>query len=129
MSNVVDWVNVVGEDGKIAPMRYELFVLRLFKVDSQREMLSHAAMGIAGEAGELLDAVKKHLVYGKQLDVANIREELGDLRFYIEAMQNILGIDSQDILQGNVNKLDTRYKKLTYSSEAAIARADKTEGT
>ena len=129
MSNVVDWVNVVGEDGKIAPMRYELFVLRLFKVDSQREMLSHAAMGIAGEAGELLDAVKKHLVYGKQLDVANIREELGDLRFYIEAMQNILGIDSQDILQGNVNKLATRYKKLTYSSEAAIARADKTEGT
>lgn len=41
----------------------------------------HMAIGISGEAGELLDAIKKATIYRKPLDIANVREECGDLLF------------------------------------------------
>ena len=118
---------LVVQDGEEipTPIRYDQFVQRLFKVESMNGMLQHAALGIAGEAGEIVDALKKHTVYGKPLDTENLIEELGDMRFYMEAVMNLVGISDQDVLQHNANKLATRYKSLTYSSEAAIERADK----
>ena len=107
------------------PVRYDQFVLQLFKADTAPAMLNHAAMGVAGEAGELIDAIKKHTVYNKSLDRENIIEELGDLRFYIQAMQNVLGITESDVLQYNADKLSKRYRGLKYSDQAAIDRADK----
>jgi NTP pyrophosphatase (non-canonical NTP hydrolase) len=121
----------VGPDNPDATpdmVRYDQFVLQLFKADTGPAMLTHAVMGVAGEAGELVDAIKKHLIYGKPLDRVNIIEELGDLRFYIQAMQNILGITESDILQANADKLSKRYRGLKYSDKAAIDRADKTTG-
>jgi len=109
-------------------VRYDQFVLQLFKADTGPAMLNHAVLGVAGESGELVDAVKKHLVYGKPLDRANIIEELGDLRFYIQAMQNVLGITESEVLQANADKLSKRYRGLRYSDKAAIDRADKTTG-
>jgi NTP pyrophosphatase (non-canonical NTP hydrolase) len=108
-------------------MSYSNLVSLLFKADNQKDQLIHAALGVAGEAGELVDAIKKHTIYGKPLDRANVVEELGDLRFYIQAVQNILGISEYEILQENFNKLSKRYESLSYSNEAAIARADKSQ--
>lgn len=119
------YVNIVDEDGNVKQVRYDDFVRRLFKVENRRDMLTHAVMGIAGEAGELVDAIKKHVIYNKPLDLANVLEELGDLRFYMEALMNQLDITDQNVLQHNANKLATRYKGLTYSDTAAIVRADK----
>ena len=110
------------------PIRYDQFVLQLFKADTAPNMLNHAALGVASEAGELVDAVKKHTIYGKPLDRANIIEELGDLRFYIQAMQNVLGITEFEVLQANANKLAKRYRGLKYTDQAAIDRADKKVG-
>lgn len=86
--------------------------------------LIHMAMGVAGEAGELLDAIKKHAVYNKPLDLANVVEELGDLCFYIQGIQNILCISDNEILTANADKLCKRYKD-GYSDKAAQERADK----
>ncbi len=110
------------------PVRYDQMVLQLFKAGTVQDMLNHAAMGVAGEAGELIDAVKKHTVYSKPLDRENIIEELGDLRFYIQAMQNVLGITESEVLQANANKLAKRYRGLKYTDQAAINRADKAPG-
>ena len=119
------YINVVPETGIPTPVRYDQFVKQLFKADTQELMMVHAVMGISGEAGELLDAIKKRWVYGKTLDIENVIEELGDIRFYMEALMNILDISDREILQHNANKLAKRYKSLTYSNEAAIERADK----
>lgn len=43
----------------------------------------HMSIGVAGELGELLDAVKKHVIYEKPLDVVNVVEELGDVWWYV----------------------------------------------
>ena len=120
------YIRIVKE-GETAPspLRYDLFVKQLFKADTAEGMMIHAALGVAGEAGELVDAIKKRCIYGKPLDVHNVIEELGDLRFYMEALMNVLEIEDSEVLQHNVNKLAVRYKSLTYSSEAAIGRADK----
>lgn len=106
-------------------IRYDHFVHRLFKQGAACGDLVHAGMGISGESGELLDAIKKHVVYGKELDRMNIIEELGDLMFYMHAMMNLLGISEQQVLQHNACKLMVRYEGLEYSDKAAQARADK----
>jgi len=110
-------------------VRYDSFVALLFKQQSLALMTLHAALGVAGEAGELADAIKKEIIYGKPTDRANIVEELGDLRFYIQATMQLYGITEQEVLQQNANKLCVRYKSLRYSDEAAVSRADKLPGT
>lgn len=89
----------------------------------------HMAVGISGEAGELLDAVKKAAVYNKPLDRANVIEELGDLEFYLEGLRQGLNITREETLAGNISKLSVRYAGLKYTDAAAQARADKAPGT
>lgn len=86
----------------------------------------HMAVGISGEAGELLDAIKKHVIYGKPLDRENVVEELGDIEFYIEGLRQALDITRDETIEANIEKLwNGRYKAGAYSDAAAIGRADK----
>jgi NTP pyrophosphatase (non-canonical NTP hydrolase) len=87
--------------------------------------LLHMAVGVSGEAGELLDAVKKHVIYCKPIDRANVIEELGDLEFYMEGLRQGLGITREETLIQNIAKLSVRYEGLRYTDKAAQARADK----
>jgi len=87
--------------------------------------LLHMVVGVAGEAGELLDAIKKHVVYNKSLDFKNVIEELGDIEFYLEGLRQKLGIPREATLIANKFKLADRYKGLQYSDKAAQDRADK----
>jgi NTP pyrophosphatase (non-canonical NTP hydrolase) len=109
-------------------LRYDKFVAGLFKPMNIQMMKAHCAMGISGEAGELTDCIKKEIIYGKPLDRKNLVEELGDLRFYIQATCNLYGITELEVLQTNADKLSLRYADLHYTDEAAINRADKKTG-
>lgn len=84
----------------------------------------HMAVGISGEAGELLDAIKKCVIYNKPLDLENVIEELGDLEFYMEGLRQGLGITRAQTIRANVQKLGQRYSQ-GYSDKAAQERADK----
>jgi NTP pyrophosphatase (non-canonical NTP hydrolase) len=86
--------------------------------------LLHMTVGISGEAGELLDAVKKAVVYRKPLDFDNVIEELGDLEFYMEGLRQALDITREQTLDANKAKLGIRYLN-GYSDKAAQVRADK----
>jgi len=88
----------------------------------------HMAVGISGEAGELLDAIKKAVIYRKPLDVENVKEECGDLLFYITGMLNSIGSNIEEVTAENVAKLSLRYQSLSYSNAAAIERNDKGHG-
>jgi len=80
---------------------------------------------IMGEAGELFDAVKKYVFYNKTLDLQNVIEELGDLEFYLEDLRRRLGIERDETLRANIEKLSVRYRTMQYSDAAAQGRADK----
>jgi NTP pyrophosphatase (non-canonical NTP hydrolase) len=87
--------------------------------------LIHMMMGVSGESGELLDAIKKHVIYNKPLDRDNVVEELGDIEFYLEGLRQGLGISREETLRQNIEKLSVRYEGLQYSDTAAQTRADK----
>ncbi len=87
--------------------------------------LMHMVIGVCGEAGELLDAIKKKVIYRKELDINNVIEELGDLEFYLEGIRQIINVSREQILQGNIDKLSIRYNKLQYSDASAQEREDK----
>ena len=105
----------------------EFVASRAKQLSNHTEDMLHMAVGISGEAGELLDAIKKVWVYNKTLDIENVREELGDLLFYIQGMANLIGTDLEELIKGNVEKLKKRYPT-GYTDAAAQARADKKEG-
>ena len=84
----------------------------------------HMAVGIAGEAGELLDAIKKYAIYQKNPDLENIVEELGDLEFFMEGLRQIFCITREECLDKNIAKLTKRYGE-TYTNQAAQERKDK----
>jgi len=85
----------------------------------------HMAVGVSGEAGELLDAIKKYVIYNKELDRKNVVEELGDIEFYLRGLRNELGITREETLKANIEKLNIRYSGGTYSDLDAQTRADK----
>lgn len=87
--------------------------------------LWHGATGVCTEAGELLDAVKKTVIYNKQLDRDNVIEELGDLEFYMQQVRSRLDITREETLKHNLNKLAVRYQNYKYTDQAAADRADK----
>ena len=95
-----------------------------FLLDSGKYDLLHATLGIAGESGELVDAVKKHVIYGKPLDIENMREEFGDIMWYVALMCRTLDMSLEDLFQENIDKLAKRYPE-KYTDELASARLDK----
>lgn len=104
---------------------YSAFVRRRFlKRNEGPDGLMHCAIGIAGEAGELADCIKKVWVYGAALDRANLVEELGDLEWYMEALRGLAGITRLEVLEENIKKLTKRYPQ-EYTDELALRRLDK----
>lgn len=85
----------------------------------------HAATGIAGESGEIVDAVKRWTIYDKPIDRAHVVEELGDLEFFLEQLRQELGITREETIANNIEKLGKRYHEGRYSNQQAQERADK----
>lgn len=81
----------------------------------------HMLLGLASEVGELQDAYKKHLAYGKDLDLINVKEELGDVLWYIANMCTILELNMHSIAETNINKLMVRYPN-KFSNKCATIR-------
>ncbi len=97
----------------------------LNEIDPSQMHLIHMAIGVSGEAGELLDAVKKSSIYQKTIDRENVIEELGDIEFYLEGLRQGLNITREETIIANKSKLSKRYEGFHYSNKAAQDRADK----
>lgn len=114
-------------------VQYDIMVKSLLKSgkDIQESLtasqvnLVHLALGISGEAGEVVDAIKKAAIYNKPLDRENIIEELGDLEFYMEGLRQAIGVTREEVIEANVQKLGKRYSSGKYSDKQAQDRADK----
>ncbi len=76
---------------------------------SQKDVLINGVMGLCGEAGEVIDLVKKHLAQGHDLDREKMIKELGDVAWYLAETAYALGIPLEDVLQGNIDKLKKRF--------------------
>ena len=75
-------------------------------------LLLTGAIGIASEGGEFAEIVKKCVFQGKPLDndtVFHAKRELGDIMWYWINSVRALGLDPNEVIQGNVDKLMARY--------------------
>lgn len=107
---------------------YKQFVESLFKEMGDPVLtLHHATTGIAGEGGEILDCSKKSWVYGTELDVDNLLEEMGDLLYYFTHILNMTGLTMRDIENINIEKLLKRYPEGRFTQLHAELRLDKVE--
>lgn len=104
---------------KTESANFEAIAQRLGTPENIR--LLHAAIGLATEAGEIQDQLKKAIFYGKTLDKVNLEEELGDLFWYIAIMSDALGVSFESIMDKNIAKLKARYGD-KFSETAALER-------
>jgi NTP pyrophosphatase (non-canonical NTP hydrolase) len=77
--------------------------------------LAYPALGLAGEAGEVAEHAKKALRDdgGSVTDErrAAMARELGDVLWYVAQLTSELGLDLEDIAQGNLEKLGSRQRR------------------
>tara|TARA_R110002050_G_C8667814_1_gene491754 strand:+ start:163 stop:531 length:369 start_codon:yes stop_codon:yes gene_type:complete len=72
----------------------------------------YPALGLAGEAGEVANKVKK-MIRDDRLDRDAIASELGDCLWYIAALCRDLNVDMASVARKNLDKLSMRKQKGT----------------
>ena len=88
----------------------------------EREPIIGFALGLAGEAGEVVDDIKKKYFHGRDIDPQHTIEELGDVMWYVANIATQLNTSLDKIIENNVNKLSTRYSAM-YKKEAPSTTA------
>ena len=76
------------------------------------ERLTTAGVGLAAESGEFLEIVKKMVFQGKPWNNDNREHliiELGDVMWYVAQACMALDISFDEVIEGNVKKLEKRY--------------------
>jgi len=81
----------------------------------------HGVIGISTEAGEMLSNLKKALFYGNEVDINNLKEEIGDVLWYIAILSNELDISIETLMEQNIRKLQARYPE-KFSKDASDNR-------
>jgi len=129
--DTADLSYIEDEEKKIAKEEYERNALETENTDyngvvkrfkSSKVKLMHAAIGLSTEAGELLDQIKKHLYYGKDIDEINILEEFGDALWYICIGLDAIEENLDSCMKKNNKKLYQRYFFKRFNEKQAIER-------
>jgi NTP pyrophosphatase (non-canonical NTP hydrolase) len=83
--------------------------------------LSHAILGMFTESAECADAFKRFLFYGTDLDKTNLKEEVGDVMYYVQLLCQSGGFTLEEAMDSNEAKLNKRYGD-KFTEDAAINR-------
>ncbi len=78
-------------------------------LSTKDDLLEHMIIWIGTESGELLDAYKKHKFYKRDLNTQNIKEEIGDLCWYLYQLCEEVGYTMEQARKDNIEKLAKRY--------------------
>ncbi|MEK6221443.1 MAG: nucleoside triphosphate pyrophosphohydrolase family protein [Chloroflexota bacterium] len=102
--------------------KYQELALRTASVDreeDQRKII--AALGLAGEAGEFANLIKKLTAHGHAISTEKLVEELGDVLWYLSEAASACGLTLDNIAENNIAKLVERYPD-GFSHESSINR-------
>lgn len=97
---------------------------KLRKFASAEEEIGYWALCLAGEAGEVANRAKKIWKHGHpltKLEVTTMKDELGDVLWYLTVLAESMGVTLDDIMQHNLQKLNDRYPE-GFSEERSINR-------
>lgn len=110
--------------------QYQDEVMSNFK--PQRELTKEEAgvidwtLGIAGEAGEIIDIIQHHIYHGQPFDRMELAKEIGDCLWYLTALCEELGMRVEDCMELNVAKLRYRHNgSFSFETSANKAQTEK----
>jgi NTP pyrophosphatase (non-canonical NTP hydrolase) len=114
--NLNKYADFTFELASLASKDLQTLIARLIELDQHETvnipLLLTGAVGLGSESGEFQEIVKKMLFQGKPLNDDNIfhmKRELGDIAWYWVNACNALGLDPNEVIAENVEKLKARY--------------------
>lgn len=90
--------------------------------DVTREI--HGVLGLVTEVGELVEAFMSYIVDGKPLDLTNVKEELGDISWYLAQVAGACNMQLSEVFESNIRKLQQGRYKDGFTPEVARAVRD-----
>ncbi len=94
-----------------------------FVLTDQEHMAVWNALGLAGEAGEVADEIKKAVYHRHGINIPKVKKEIGDVLWYAAAVCTTLGLDLGEIMQANIDKLKERYPN-GFNTDDSLKRVD-----
>jgi NTP pyrophosphatase (non-canonical NTP hydrolase) len=94
-----------------------------FDIPDQQIMLLWNAIGLAGEAGEVAEHIKKGVLHQHGIDPAKLGKELGDVLWYVAGLCTKAGLDLSVVMADNIEKLQVRYPN-GFTSGDSVRRVD-----
>lgn len=94
------------------------------RCDTHKDEVMNAVLGLGGEAGEVVDQVKKMYYHNQKPDGFHrekIISELGDSFFYHIKFMELMGITLEECLEDNKRKLQSRHPELGIVEERFAA--------
>ena len=124
MTNKEYTVLAIRTESPADPLKYEIGKanahLPWMAKSAVRSRLLHSALGCADEAGELVKCIKDRLFYGKPIDVTNLKEEYGDLLWYIALGLAAINSSFEEVMELNIQKLRARFPDKFTQEKATI---------
>lgn len=93
---------------KIDISEYLEFCKSKWRQQNKKKDLMHAFLGMSSEVGELQSCVKKNIGYGREIDVVNVLEELGDLLFFSTMYMSLTDLFSDEKFVKDINEFINR---------------------
>lgn len=93
------------------------------KEQTEEERMLDALFGLCGEAGEVMDAYKKHRFQGHDEYKDKMIEELGDNFWYSAKLADVLGVTLGEVMDRNIEKLRKRFPN-GFSKERSVNRKE-----
>ena len=100
---------------------YQKLAQRTSSTKMREGKILNGILGLNGEVGELTDIFKKYFFQGHGLEAEKVKEEIGDIMWYLAEIATGLNLDLEEILILNIEKLKTRYPK-GFDKERSVNR-------
>jgi NTP pyrophosphatase (non-canonical NTP hydrolase) len=119
--NSAEYIKFVKQTTSPASSDVDVLVNRIRELDEEGVKLTHLltfALGASAELGEAVEIIKKCLLQGKPFNEdakVHIKKECSDSMWYFAQFCIAMGVDFEDIMQINYEKLSARYPEGTFS--------------
>lgn len=107
----------------MTPNEYQKLCMRTANKLDGFKLIVNGAMGLCGEAGEVIDLIKKWVFQGHELCQDDVVEELGDALWYAAILCEGIGLSMEEVMQKNIEKLKKRYPN-GFDAERSVNRGD-----
>jgi NTP pyrophosphatase (non-canonical NTP hydrolase) len=111
--------NFIAKAVRTEAVDFDTILDRLSETSTLR--LLHAVMGLGTEIGEFQATIKEHVIYGRRLDLLNVKEELGDILWYVGLAVDAINSTMNEVMSLNIRKLEMRYPE-QFTEDNALTR-------